>query len=100
MKMFQTEIDRKCQGNCKKCEYINICEAYKISNIAHDYIKTLKNNIKIKYDLDIAYDYGIKKVPKIQLENRGYKIIKQLSDTEFIIKNSKIIEPYITIKEN
>ena len=56
--------------------------------------------MKIFYDLDIAYNYGIRKIPKIQLENRGYKIIKQLSNTEFIIENSKIIEPYIIIKEN
>lgn len=52
--------------------------------------------IKIKYNMDAAYKLGIRKVPKIQIENRGYKIIKQLSETEFIIENKKITEVYIS----
>ena len=52
--------------------------------------------MKIKYDLDIAYECGIRKSPKIQLENRGYKIIQQINETEFIVENKEINEKYIT----
>lgn len=52
--------------------------------------------MRIKYDLDIAYKYGIRKSPRIQLENRGYKIIKQINETEFIVENKEINEKYIT----
>lgn len=52
--------------------------------------------MRIKYDLDIAYKYGIRKSPRIQLENRGYKIIEQINETEFIVENKEINEKYIT----
>ncbi len=52
--------------------------------------------MKIKYDIDMAYKYGIRKSPRIQLENRGYKIISQINETEFIVENKAINEKYIT----
>ena len=52
--------------------------------------------MRVKYDLDIAYKSGIRKSPRIQLENRGYKIIKQINETEFIVENKEINEKYIT----
>lgn len=52
--------------------------------------------MKIKYDLDIAYERGIRKSPRTQLENRGYTIIEQINETEFIVENKEINEKYIT----
>ena len=34
--MYQTEIDQRCQGVCSKCEYMEICEARKLSLMAEE----------------------------------------------------------------
>ena len=51
--------------------------------------------MKIKYDMDTAYECGIRKIPRIQLENRGYKVIQQISETEFEVEDREINEIYI-----
>ena len=65
--------------------------------------------MKIKYDIDVAYEHGIRKVPRTQIENRGYEIIRQLSEAEFIVEDknradyhSQIVgclEKYLKIKQ-
>lgn len=54
---------------------------------------------RVFYDRDIAYDHYIRKVPRIQIENRGYEIIKDCGDDIFIIRHEEeIFEPYLIKK--